>query len=222
MAGSILIRKGMIPFLFVLVNLFQLEAANPPRTQNQRVLLEQEMKASLNILRHEFNNHEKEITLLEQKCESLQETLHVLSKQMMDNQDKQKEFVKSNTSSQETRLSELESTSKKIVQDLKNLQTHLNESTTVISKLDQKLSQLTQASELQHKNMENMQIALAALMDVLQPPQDVAQEFKLYEVKDGDSLGKIAQVHKTSIKVLKELNGLSQDKIRKGQKLKLP
>ncbi|MBS4167851.1 LysM peptidoglycan-binding domain-containing protein [Parachlamydia sp. AcF125] len=216
------LRREVIPFFLLLICMFQLEAAPSQRSANHRLLFEQELKSSLDILQHEFNNHEKEIVILEQKCENLQETIHALSNQISDHQNKQKEFIRTNASSQEGRLCELESLTKKMMQDLKSLQTHLNESNHAISKLDQKLTQLAHSSELQRKNMENMQTALAALMDFLQPQQQVAQELKLYEVKEGDSLGKIAQLHKTSVKVLKELNGLTQDRIRKGQKLKLP
>ena len=43
-----------------------------------------------------------------------------------------------------------------------------------------------------------------------------------YVVKGGDSLGKIALASGISIRALKELNGLTKDNIRPGQKLKVP
>lgn len=45
---------------------------------------------------------------------------------------------------------------------------------------------------------------------------------KTYVVQNGDYLGKIAHANKLSIRQLKELNGLSSDVIRVGQKLKVP
>ena len=45
---------------------------------------------------------------------------------------------------------------------------------------------------------------------------------KEYVVKSGDSLGKIAKDSGISIRALKALNGLQQDKLRLGQKLKVP
>lgn len=44
----------------------------------------------------------------------------------------------------------------------------------------------------------------------------------IYVVKSGDYLGKIATKNNTTVKRLRELNGLSTDRIRVGQKLKLP
>ncbi len=45
---------------------------------------------------------------------------------------------------------------------------------------------------------------------------------KEYVVKGGDSLGKIALANGITIRALKELNGLTKDNIRPGQKLKVP
>ena len=43
-----------------------------------------------------------------------------------------------------------------------------------------------------------------------------------YLVKTGDTLGKIAQANGTSVKEIKALNGLTTDRIKVGDKLKLP
>jgi LysM repeat protein len=45
---------------------------------------------------------------------------------------------------------------------------------------------------------------------------------KEYVVKSGDSLGKIALASGISIRALKEMNGLTKDAVRPGQKLKIP
>ncbi len=49
-----------------------------------------------------------------------------------------------------------------------------------------------------------------------------ANDPSIYEVKSGDMLGKIANRYKTTVDRLREVNGLTSDRIRVGQKLKLP
>jgi hypothetical protein len=50
---------------------------------------------------------------------------------------------------------------------------------------------------------------------------DTSQDVGTYTVQAGDSLWKIASTFKTSVYVLKELNGLRSDVIQPGQKLRL-
>ncbi|MGH8023903.1 MAG: LysM peptidoglycan-binding domain-containing protein, partial [Limisphaerales bacterium] len=44
----------------------------------------------------------------------------------------------------------------------------------------------------------------------------------VYRVKSGDTLTRIAKIHHTTIKAIKELNRLATDRISVGQKLNLP
>jgi chromosome segregation ATPase len=189
-----------------------------PSNQNSQGM---EIRTALERLKYELGNHDKEIQVLDQKFENLQEVIQGFRSLLTENHEQHQELVKTNSNAHELRLDEMESTVKKMLQDLKGFQTTLNNSTETVLHIEQKMNQLTRANEIQSTNMENMQAALTTLLDALQI-QPIAKEMKLYEVKDGDSLGKIAQNHKTSVKALKELNGLTQDRIKKGQKLKLP
>jgi peptidoglycan endopeptidase LytF len=53
-------------------------------------------------------------------------------------------------------------------------------------------------------------------------PAPVAATGGTYVVKSGDSLSKIAQQNRTSVRALKDANGLSSDVVKVGQTLKLP
>lgn len=53
-------------------------------------------------------------------------------------------------------------------------------------------------------------------------PTPTADASDVYTVKTGDTLGKIATAHRTTVKELQSLNNLPTTQIRVGQKLKLP
>jgi len=215
------LRKEIFSFLFLLLIFKNQAAAAPQRMSPNQNSQGIEMRSALDRLKYELINHDKEIQALDQKCENLQELIDNFKGLVTENHEQHQELVKTNSNAHELRLDEMENTVKKMLQDLKSFQTALNHSTETVLHVEQKMNQLTHATEMQSANMENMQAALTTLLDALQI-QPAAKEMKLYEVKEGDSLGKIAQIHKTSVKALKELNGLTQDRIKKGQRLKLP
>ena len=47
-------------------------------------------------------------------------------------------------------------------------------------------------------------------------------EYGVYRVRDGDYLGRIAQRHGTSVRVLRELNGIRGSTIQVGQRIRYP
>ncbi len=64
--------------------------------------------------------------------------------------------------------------------------------------------------------------AAGTATDAAAPAEAASGDGSVYHVKGGDSLGKIAKRHGTTVKAIRQLNGLSNDNIRVGQKLKLP
>ena len=53
-------------------------------------------------------------------------------------------------------------------------------------------------------------------------PGSVGEEGLQYTIRNGDSLSKIAREHGTTVRTLKEINGLSDDRIYAGQQLLIP
>jgi peptidoglycan endopeptidase LytE len=76
--------------------------------------------------------------------------------------------------------------------------------------------------QTQDKQIASLQSAMKSLVALLQAEESSAATETTYQVKSGDSLEKIAAQNGTSVKVLKELNALPSDRIKIGQKLKLP
>lgn len=70
--------------------------------------------------------------------------------------------------------------------------------------------------------MSRAQSRLGAVNVALLFSATVTEADALYEVKPGDSLGKIAAEHRTTVDVLRRANGVTSDVIHPKQKLKVP
>jgi len=64
--------------------------------------------------------------------------------------------------------------------------------------------------------------AAAATGGTASPVADVAAGEQMYVVKSGDTLSKIATDHGTTVRALRSANNLTTDRIKVGQKLKIP
>lgn len=188
----------------------------------------QEMRDSIEDVRHGLKNHEAEIRTYEEKLTSQESIIEGLRDQITAFSQTQEDQLKGNTAALEMKLNSLDTAVKGIVADLKQFKTHANETGAALAQSKQKIAQLEKMLESQNQNVDNMQAAMRSLMDAMDVKGsdkiagDTSLPSKSYKVKAGDSLEKIARAHQTTIRAIKELNGLSQDRIVVGQNLKMP
>lgn len=208
-------------------------AAAPRRYQDEDASTAmREMRDSIESLRHEVNNHETEIRQIEQRAENQESTISSLRQQVMDANQANKELVKGSSSSQESKVASLEATNKGLIADITQLRTHANESATVMAQSKQKIVELERLIEQQNQNIDNLQAALRSLMEAMNTTSKTVGSIsteasssssdKIYKVKNGDSLEKIARAHNTTVRAIKDLNQLSNDRINVGQTLQMP
>lgn len=167
-------------------------------------------------LKNQVNNHDVELRVLQQKTESFQEILENLYEK--------NEQGKQEASSLEIKLASLENAVKHLAADIKQLQTHANDTGTSLQGMKQKLGEGEQKLLLQNSNIENLQSALQTIIEALQVKTELphAATGKPYKVKPGDSLEKIAKAHGKTVQAIKDLNGMSSDKIIVGKTLQIP
>lgn len=180
----------------------------------------QEMKSSLDQLRYAESNHENEIRIFEEKLNNYDAMLDSLRRELDQGSQAQKEFVKETSHHLETRIESLENAIKGILADLRQFKTYTQDTVASLSKNNQQLGELEKTLTFQSQQIENLQVALRSLMEVFQVKNEIKS--KSYRVKAGDSLEKIARQNQTTIQVLKELNGLTNDRIIVGQTIQLP
>ncbi len=217
--------KGGVIFLFLCASAFFPLAGAPRRSYDDGDNSLREMRDSIDSLRHEVENHEIEIRMSEQRVENQEGTISSLRQQVLDAAQANKDIVRGAAANTEARISSLEAANKGLVADLKQLKTHANESSEALTQYKQHIGELEKMIQMQGQNIDNLQAALRSLTDVLQVKEGssaVADSGKTYRIKSGDSLEKIAKAHGTTVKALKEMNNLTNDRIIVGQSLQLP
>lgn len=223
-------------FLAAVLFLSPLEAATPVRqgyVQDPTAAL----KESVADLRHQLDNHETEIRMYDEKLSNLEAIIEGVRDQLNDSSKAHKEQLKGNSATLEGKIGGLETTSKALVNDMRQFKTHADETSSALTQAQQKITDLEKVIERQHQDIEHLQTAMKSLMQVLQggdfstttakgqdspssPPP--AYSGITYRVKAGDSLEKIARSHQTTIQAIKDLNGLATDKIVVGKLLLIP
>lgn len=186
-----------------------------------------EMRDSLSDVSHEVSNHEAEIRRFAERLNNQELTIESMRQQVLDSTQTHKEMVKGSSAGFEGKLAELESTTKGLVADIRQFKTHANETAAALTQYKQKLIEIEKVMEAQNQSMDSMQAALRSLMELLQTKEVASSKgdtlsSKIYRVKNGDSLEKIARNNGTTVQILKDLNNLTSDRIIVGQKLQLP
>lgn len=203
-------RVILLPFMLCATCLYATRGRSSSESEVMNDVL-----SNLNSLRLEVNNHETEIRMFEEKFKNQEEILESLRRQTTTAAQTIKDTVKGQSVQVEAKLAGHETLANSLSQDLKLF---AKDSALALSEYKAKLVELEKAIEAQNRTISNLQIAVKSILEALQ----VGESVKTYQVKSGDSLGEIAKQHKTTIKKLKELNGLTNDQITIGQKLKLP
>jgi LysM repeat protein len=110
---------------------------------------------------------------------------------------------------------------RRITQIEKTIQQLQNKLDSLSVKTTDSLSQHNNHIEQLDKKLEEIK-KLRSMLSHLSKSTNGEQNENLYIVQQGDSLIKIARLHNTSVKSLKELNDLPSDQIFVGQTIKIP
>ena len=183
--------------------------------RNDSTIALHEMRSELADLKHALSNTQVELQILEEQVKA------------QDPYSKKGKIASSAPLSDsklaflEKRLSSIEQMQEKIHADLKQLSTHANQTSSCLTQYSNKISEL-------EKNAQYQQKLVAEALDLKSSFKNLASSLKnepgevVYKVKAGDSLEKIAKIHKISLEALKKENDLTHSKILIGQELKIP
>jgi LysM repeat protein len=186
--------------------------------EDKNIIL-REILDGLDELRQDVKNHEAEIRMFEDKARNQEEIVEAWQKQISEELAALKELLRKQNLHIESRLAEQESSFKGTSSNLKS---YADDTSNSLFSYKKKIEELSQTIERQNSNIEHLQSALHGLMELMQNSSAPTEtSAKIYRVKAGDTLEKIAKQNKISIKKLKEWNQLAGDQIKIGQKLQL-
>ena len=202
---------------------------NSPAAEDNQTIIRQ-LRTTLSELKNTLNNHESEIRMFDNRLHNQEAIIDHSHQELTDNIQSQQETSKASVSNLEYKTDALDTTLKSIISDMRQMKTQSNEFVAILGQHKQKLAEFEKLMDAQNQHMKNLEIALSSMMEVMQAQgvteknYNAGDSLKEYKVQPGDSLEKIARVHKVSVQAIRDLNKLSKDKDRifAGQTLKIP
>lgn len=207
-------------FVFTLILILgaAVSYAAPRGNLEQEVM---EIRHALGTMRYEIDNRDAESAILQERLVTQEQTIEQIREDMA--------LVKKEaTVKQSQSLDKLDTNLGSLIVDIKQMRNHANDMSEALAKAQTRIGQLEKTIDSQNRNIANLQSAINNIMEAfdLKPVNSVAvanpgSDGDGYRVRAGDSLEKIARRHNMTIRKLKEINGLANDTIRVGQKLRV-
>ena len=181
-----------------------------------------ELRVELDDLKHALHTTQMELGLLEERLKKQDTALAGFKGQSAGKQEVSLSLLSSQVSSLEKKVNGLEKTLEKAATDLRTLSTSVSSSLAKIDGLENGLSSHDKRLEEVSKLKGTLTSISKAIGQRSAPEATVVANSTTYRVKAGDSLEKIARIHRTTADALRKINRLSNDKIVIGQELRLP
>jgi len=212
-------------------------SGNTPRSPNYDEGAARQLKTALFDLKHELKNHDQEIRVLEDRFRNLESSIDQLRGQSQSELQSHKDFTRAisvnlegKVNGSDSKIDSLDRATKGVISDIRQIQSQTNETVASLNQLKERLQQMEKFYEAQMKHMASLEAALQSMVDLVDtknaPIQEMARAtvegIGTYKVQAGDTLEKIAKVHKVSLQNLKDANQLTSDRIIIGQTLKIP
>jgi peptidoglycan endopeptidase LytE len=178
-----------------------------------------EVQTNLDDLRHDINYFQTEIQILDGRIKYFENTLASLKQQDLEKQQNRLDQLMVQVQSLEKKWASLDKNQQGDAKDLKELSSHANETTAALAQFKDRIQELEQEIYSQNRRFEELSKLKGHIESLA---KEISADFKIYKVKSGDSLEKIARAHKTAVEKIKKLNHLDQDLIVVGQELKIP
>lgn len=214
--GSLL----LIPLLI----LTSCSLTSTPREERHKIEMAlHKVRTDIEEVKHDLNTSEIEMHILEGKVIDQESTMTNVKDQIIDSQRSRIDALEERIASLERKINTAEKRQDDVKNDLRKLGSHANETTAALSQYKDKIEEVEQELHKQQKKFQE----IAKLKDII---EDLSRELsyqggfvlKAYQIKDGDSLEKIAKNYNTTVENLKKINRLNTDLIMAGEEIYVP
>ena len=210
-------------FLFSFLSLLAASCSplksSPNDEKHQLELTLHEVQTNLDDLRHDINCFQTELQILDGRIKYYENTLSSLKHHDLEKQQAKIDQLIAQLQVLEKKWLSLENGQKEDLEQIQTLSAHANETTAALSQFRNRIGELEKDIFSQNRKFDEV-AKLKGHIETL--AESFQNNYKIYKVKAGDSLEKIARINQTSVEKIKELNELNQDLIVIGQELKVP
>lgn len=194
--------------------------SSPHDEKHQLELTLHEVQTNLDDLRHDINCFQTELQILDGRIKYNENALTTLKQQDLEKQQLRLEQLIGQLQALEKRFSSSEKNRETTAQEFHQLTTHAQETSTALTQFKDRIEELEKeliSGQRRFEELAKLKTNIETLAKSLKN-----SDYKVYKVRPGDSLEKIAKLHKTGVDKIKQANGLQQDLIVVGQELKIP
>lgn len=207
------------------LGLLILGACSPLKTsqhdeKHQLELTLHEVQINLDDLRHQINCFQSELQILDGRIKYNENALASLKGQDFEKQQLKVEALSAQVQAFEKKWSSLEKNRSLTMEEMSSLTLHAKETSAALNQFKQRIEELEKEQASGERRFEELG-KLKGNLEILSKSLHTSENPKMYKVRPGDSLEKIAKNHQISVDKLKKLNALQQDKIVAGQELKV-
>lgn len=205
-------------------SLLLLGSCSPLRTsphddKHQWELKLHEVQTNMEDLRHDTNCFQTELQILEGRIKYNENAIAALKQQDIEKQQARIDQISRDLSLLEKKWSSCEKVQEGGKSELQQLSSYANETSVSLAQFKDRIQELEQEILSQNRRFEELAKVKGSLDSLA---KSLKSSHKLYKVKPGDTLEKIAQVHHTKVEKIKKINNLEKDLIVVDQELKIP
>jgi LysM repeat protein len=185
--------------------------------KHQMELSLHKVRTEVEDIKHDLNTYEIEHHVIEGKLIDQEQTIAALRHQVAELKSGKLDSFLQELQNLEKKLHQVSKKQDKITSDIRQLSSHANDTTTALAQYKDKIAQFEKAIQVQNLQLGEISKIKEGITKLAE-----AENTRIYYVKGGDSLEKIARDHQTSVEKIKSLNNMDSDLIVIDQKLVLP